>query len=91
MRKIAIALSALLFLPGCGNLAEPSNTDRAVKIYFVSDTPRGFKLFSEIRNFTDSKNFSQEVISQLISGDLTPLDPDYVNLWGASSQLRSIK
>lgn len=62
-----------------------------VTVYFVADTPRGFKLFSEIREVkSPAGGMADTVISQLVSGELQPLDPDYVNLWDSSNALNQV-
>lgn len=60
-------------------------------VYFVADTPRGFKLFSEKREFTQSDDFAQKIVSELVSGEISPTDPDYENLWGPSNSVISIE
>jgi hypothetical protein len=92
MMKLTAVL--LLSLTACSPQSTDTNSvkeTKSVDIYFVADTPRGIKLFSELREFTTaSDNFSTEVLSQLISGTLQPLDPDYVNLWDNTNSLNQI-
>jgi hypothetical protein len=61
-----------------------------VKLYFVSDTPRGLKLFSEERTSSDYYDLNLQVISDLVSGKVAPLDPDYINLWGGTNMVNSV-
>lgn len=62
-----------------------------VELYFVADTPQGFRLFSEIREFDEAEGeLLESVMGDLVSGDLQPLDPDYVNLWDSSHRLNSL-
>lgn len=90
MRKVALLLALTLVLVGCAqNKSEPEIKELA-KVYFVADTPRGFRLFSEVRAFPKSENLIGSVISQLVSGKLQPLDPDYRNLWGGTNKVNSI-
>lgn len=63
-----------------------------VEVFFVADTPQGFRLFSEFREFDGPENtLSEVVMAQLVSGELQPLDPDYVNLWDSSHRLNSLR
>ncbi|HUW78247.1 MAG TPA: GerMN domain-containing protein [Candidatus Nanopelagicaceae bacterium] len=61
-----------------------------VKLFFVADTPRGFRLFPEIQQVVSSSDLAETVMSSLVSGQLQPLDPDYSNLWGNGFALNSI-
>lgn len=64
---------------------------KEVEVFFVGDTPRGFKLFSEKLEITALEGeVPNKVISELISGELQPLDPDYLNLWDKSNSLNQI-
>ena len=88
MRKLASVISLLLALSGCAGGSAPI---RYVDVYFVSETPQGLKLYSEKRGVTSAdSNLANAVARDLISGDLQPLDPDYQNLWGASSALNRL-
>jgi hypothetical protein len=88
MRKILALLASLIFLAGCtSEIKEESIT---VTLYFVADTPRGLKLFSEKQEFTSSENLSESIIAGLVSGKIQPLDPDYINLWDLSHNLNKI-
>ena len=78
---LAGLILGLISLTGCSTPGE--NTAR---IYFVTDTPRGLKLVSEIREVKDE----EQAIKDLLSGELQPLDEDYQNLW-SESDLNSIK
>jgi hypothetical protein len=84
-----VALMALM-VSGCQAIPEEPNTIEA-EVYFVSDTSRGLRLFSEVRVLEvsgDQTAFS--VLSDLVSGELQPLDPDYSNLWDSSHALKSL-
>ena len=62
-----------------------------VELYFVADTPQGFRLFSELREIdVEEGKLAESVVSDLVSGELQPLDPDYVNLWDSSHRLNSL-
>ena len=88
MRKSSLIVVSILILAGCSQT--PIRNQKAVEVFFVADTPRGFKLFSEVRNFSESDDLDVQVLSDLVSGKLVPLDPDYVNLWGGTNILNSI-
>jgi hypothetical protein len=81
-----------LLVTGCTQ----STTERlwedgvAVKLYYVSDTPRGLKLFSEEQKSSDFYDLNLQVISDLVSGKVAPLDRDYVNLWGGTNTVNSV-
>jgi hypothetical protein len=92
MKRIALLIASLLLVTGCTQ----STTERvwedgvSAKIYFVSDTPRGLKLFSEEQTSSDFYDLNLQVISDLVSGKITPLDPDYTNLWGGTNTVNSV-
>jgi hypothetical protein len=92
MKRIALLIAASLLLTGCSQ----STTERlwedgvAAKLYFVSDTPRGLKLFAEEQISSDFYDLKLQVISDLVSGKVTPLDPDYTNLWGGTNTVNSV-
>ena len=92
MKRIALLIATLLLVTGCAqNTTERVWEDGiAVKLYFVADTPRGFKLFSEEQLSSDFYDLNLQVISDLVSGKVAPLDPDYVNLWGGSNTVNSV-
>lgn len=78
--------------PSASPTAEPTMTVQEATVFFILDTPLGLKLVSELRQFKIQKlTLEQQVMSELISGDLQPLDPDYGNLWTASNQLTSVQ
>jgi len=76
-----IFFSTFLLLTGCSSEGADSS-----RIYFVTDTPRGFKLVSELREVKDT----EQAIKDLLTGKTQPLDADYQNLW-TESDLNSIK
>lgn len=94
MKKLVLAVLVLSLVTACS----PSPNEQALvdetkfaTVYFVADTPRGFKLFSEEREITaPAGTFASTVISQLITGQLQPIDPDYVNLWDDSNSLNQV-
>jgi hypothetical protein len=92
MKKIAALIASLLLLTGCAQ----STTEKAieggipVKFFFVSDTPRGFKLFSEVQLWTAADDLNLQVVSDLVTGKIVPLDSEYTNLWGGSNTVNSV-
>jgi hypothetical protein len=93
MKKIALFIASLLFLTGCAQ----STTEKVyedgvpVNFFFVSDTPRGFKLFSETQNFQVKEgDLNLQVVSDLVTGAVVPLDPQYSNLWGNGNMVNSV-
>jgi hypothetical protein len=94
MKKFAALVTLLLLLSGCAaqTATESSNEDGVpVKFYFVSDTARGFKLFSETQPLIAANDLNLQVVSDLVTGKITPLDPEYVNLWGGTNTVNSVK
>ena len=93
MKKIALVIASLLMLTGCaqGTTEEAVENGIPVKFFFVSDTPRGFKLFSEVQSWTAADDLNLQVISDLVSGKVVPLDPEYVNLWGGTNTVNSVQ
>ena len=93
MKRIALLIVSLLFLTGCAQTTTEKISEDAspVAFYFVSDTPRGLKLFSERQNFNASEgDLTLQIISDLVSGAVTPLDPQYENLWGKGNTVNSV-
>lgn len=81
LKTLSSFFIGLLLITGCS-----AGSDNTTRIYFVTDTPRGFKLVSEIREVKDE----ERAIKELLAGKLQPLDPDYQNLW-SDSDLKSIR
>jgi hypothetical protein len=94
------AITLTLAISGCtsstGRTPTPTPTPTAtitpmpmqeVKMYYVGDTPTGFKLFSENYSFQSSGDLVTEALSRLISGRAQPVDADYANLWGSGTSL----
>ena len=92
MKRIAVLVAFLLLMAGCAqNTTERvSENTNPVTLYFVADTPRGLKLFSEERTFPATDDFNLKVISDLVSGKVTPLDSDYTNLWGGTNTVNTV-
>ena len=94
MKRIALLMASLLILTGCSQTATEKVSENGipVKFYFVSDTARGFKLFSEIQSqLVREGDLNLQVVSDLVSGKVTPLDPEYINLWGGTNTVNSVK
>jgi hypothetical protein len=92
MKRIALLIATLLLVTSCSqDTTEKLWEDGIpVKLYFVADTPRGLKLFSEERPYASFDDMNLQVISDLVSGKVAPLDPDYTNLWGTTNTVNSV-
>jgi hypothetical protein len=92
MKKIATLVALLLILTGCaqGTTENAVEDGIPVKFFFVSDTPRGFKLFSEVQSWTAADDMNFQVVSDLVTGKVVPLDPEYANLWGGTNTVNSV-
>lgn len=92
MKKIAALIASLLLLTGCaqGTTENAIEGGIPVKFFFVSDTPRGFKLFSEVQPWTAADDMNLQVVSDLVMGKVVPLDSEYTNLWGGSNTVNSV-
>jgi hypothetical protein len=93
MKRIALFMASLLILTGCSQTASEKVSENGIpiKFYFVSDTARGFKLFSEVQNqLAREGDLNLQVVSDLVSGNVAPLDPEYVNLWGGTNTVNSV-
>lgn len=85
MRKFLALLACGALLTGC---SVPEAT--SVEVYYVGDTPSGFRLFVENAQISAGSNLEEKVLGDLISGQLQPIDPDYTNLWGVGNSLKSL-
>jgi hypothetical protein len=90
MKRIALFVILPLLLTGCAKEVTKVEGVTQASIYFVADTPRGFKLFSEKRAIPNSNDFALSVISDLVAGKLTPKDSNYTNLWSDKNIVNSI-
>lgn len=93
MKKIALLIASIFLLTGCSQVATEKVYEDGipVKFFFVSDTPRGFKLFSETQNqMAREGDLNLQIVSDLISGAVVPLDSQYVNLWGNGNTVNSV-
>lgn len=90
MKKFSLLVALAMFLTSCGSEVDLAAEKSSANIYFVADTPRGFKLYSEEHEFEKSDDLALEVISTLISGGIAPFDPDYTNLWGGANSVSAI-
>lgn len=64
----------------------PSGELRALPVYYVADTPAGFRLYREFHRVTTADPASDAVREML--ADPTGDDPDYRTLWPAGTALR---
>lgn len=93
MKRITLLLASLLLLAGCSQTTVEKMYEDGVPVdfYFVSDTPRGFKLFFETQKYKVGEgDLNLQVISDLVSGAIVPIDPQYVNLWGKGNTVNSV-
>jgi len=89
MKLLSVACVVMLGLAGCS--LPSSEKAHEVEIYFAGDSPKGLVLFSEIHLLaTSDAELPARVIDGLVSGEIVPDDPDYVNLWSGSRSLRGI-
>lgn len=93
-RKFSAFLLLMGLLTACSsNESEPTpdlTTVQNVQLFFVGESPRGFRLFPEVQTIEVNGDLTKSVMNSLVSGELQPLDPDYRNLWGSGSKLNSI-
>ena len=93
MKRITSLIASLLLLTGCAQpTTEKVSADGIpIKFFFASDTPSGFKLFSETQNYQAREDdLNLQIVSDLVSGAVVPIDPEYVNLWGNGSNVNSV-
>jgi hypothetical protein len=93
MKRIALLMALLLSVAGCSNGATEKVWENGIPVsfYFVADTPRGFKLFSEVKNLLAREgDLNLQVVSDLVSGKVAPIDSDYINLWGGTNTVNSV-
>lgn len=93
MKKIALLVASMFLLTGCSQISteRDSGDETPLTFFFVADTPRGFKLFSERQNFiARDGDLILQVVSDLVSGAVAPQDPQYVNLWGKGNSVNSV-
>jgi hypothetical protein len=93
MKRMALLLATTLLLTGCAQKSteELQENEIPFKFYFVADTPRGFKLFSEMQNQVAREGvLNFQIVSDLVSGAVVPTDPQYVNLWGNGNSVNSV-
>jgi len=94
MKKIAFLIASIFLLTGCTQAATEKIYEDGIPLtfFFVSDSPRGFKLFSETQNqMAREGDLALQIVSDLVSGAVVPLDPQYVNLWGNGNSVNSVK
>jgi hypothetical protein len=93
MKRITLIMASFLLLTGCTQATTEVVYEDGIPVefYFVSDTPRGFKLFSETQKYVvRDGDLNLQVVSDLVSGAIAPLDPQYVNLWGKGNAVTSV-
>ena len=95
-KKIILITVLAIILAACMANFQPTNTATPTKtaetIYFVADTPIGFKLFPETHLVTVEDDVGLAVLKSIIESPIQPRDPDYVNLWSpANTQVLSLE
>ncbi len=93
MKRIALVVASLFLLTSCAQTTAEKVFEGGIPLtfYFVSDTPRGFKLFSETQIYSvRDGDLNLQVLSDLVSGGITPTDPQYVNLWDGGNTVNSV-
>jgi Immunoglobulin-like domain of bacterial spore germination/Sporulation and spore germination len=94
---VVTALSACAS-PDPGLSPEPSPPESSpaaqtvdVEVYFSHAQPAEFTLIGEPHavEVPDGGDVLSTVLAELVGGELRPVDPDYVNLWGAGSAVLS--
>lgn len=102
--KIAITLAVLLTVSACAPVSPsitptptestPSETPvtyESALVYFAVETPVGLRLVTETHEFElAGETLAEKVLSQLVSGELQPVDPDYLTLWGSPNELITV-
>lgn len=92
--KLLLLVVAML-ITSCAPTAQPSPTPSPTKlaqtIYFVSDSPIGFRLFPETHLVTVAGNLELAVLRTIVESSIQPRDVNYVNLWTpANSRVLSV-
>lgn len=92
MKKLALLMASLLLITGCTQHTDVLVWEDGVSVtlYFVTDTSRGLKLVSEERTSSDFYDLNLQVVTDLVTGKIAPLDPDYANLWGGTNTVNSV-
>jgi hypothetical protein len=101
-RSIILLTGVVVALTSCSSktpipiptptVTAPIKPPQMSQIFYVGDTPAGFRLFSENYQVADLSNSSlTKLVSDLLDGKAQPKDPDYTNLWGKGSSLISLK
>ena len=68
----------------------PSSAENQAILYFVSDTGKSFRLFSEQHDLISSSgDLVTDALATLLSG-VKPKDSDYTNLWSSDSRLNGL-
>lgn len=84
-RKVFGFLLLALALTACTTNVQPTNsqtpTNHDAVIYFVADTPIGFRLFPETHLIEVDGNQALSVLQAIVDEGLQPRDPEYANFW----------
>lgn len=98
-----IAIAVIVSLGGCVGpdpglspepsppVTSPAAQEVVADVYFSHAQPTEFTLIAEPQTVVVAEGASvfDTVLGALIAGELQPIDPDYTNLWGNGSVMRS--
>lgn len=104
MWRTSSAVLSVLLLAACGGSTGPGTTPTPTvtsiepreqglaTLYVVGDTPRGLRLFPEVRTIAIVGNdLAADALRALLDGGLEASDPDHVSLWSdADTSLRAL-
>lgn len=94
IRTASIATALVFGLTGCTPSVSPTPTPSSdsvtVPIYWAISNPTAIRLIEEDVPVPASHSDAVDIVSGLVSGAITPIDPDYVNLWGNGSIVNSV-
>lgn len=77
--------------PSAGPTVSASpETPAEVIIYFVGDTSRGPRLYTETVVINAGSDLGQSALAYIMMGTTQPTDADYTNLWGNESIINSV-
>ena len=78
--------------PDSDDSNEPTTQGNTAEVFFVAENAGGtaLVLFSEFVTIEQTDELAEEILGDLIEGELQPMDPDYSNLWDNSNELNDI-
>lgn len=71
---------------------EPATQGNTAEVFYVAQNAAGTSLvlFSEFVTIEQTDELAEEILGDLIEGELQPMDPDYSNLWDNSNELNKL-